>query len=207
MPNWLAEEEARQIGARAVAGVDEAGRGPLAGPVVAAAVVLPEGALNLPFDDSKKLTVKRRNLLYEQIKEMARIGIGQAEPGEIEELNILDATFLAMRRAIEAVGFVDYLLVDGNMPIKNLSLPQRPIVKGDAASFSIAAASIIAKVTRDRLMDQLAKMYPYYGWQRNRGYATKEHLEALRKYGPSPAHRFSFEPIASMIGSEPYCAG
>lgn len=198
MPNWLYEENARQLGYSIVAGVDEAGRGPLAGPVVAAAVVLPDGFPTTALDDSKKLTAKKRNILFQQIQKSARWGIGIAEPAEIESLNILGATFLAMRQAIFSLEKIDYVLVDGKIPIRNLALPQKAIVGGDGTSFSIAAASIMAKVTRDRIMDELAKQYPFYGWDHNRGYATAEHLAALAKFGPSPAHRFSFEPVASM---------
>jgi ribonuclease HII len=198
MPSWLYERNARQEGYKAIAGVDEAGRGPLAGPVVAAAVVLPDNYHTSFLDDSKKLSVKKRELLFQQLQKSVRTGIGLAEPAEIEELNILNATFLAMRRALAAIGLVDYILVDGKFPISSLCVPQKPIIGGDAASFSIAAASIIAKVTRDRLMDDLAKLYPFYGWEHNRGYATRDHLAALAQFGPSPAHRFSFEPVASM---------
>jgi ribonuclease HII len=198
MPNWLFEENAKQLGYNTIAGVDEAGRGPLAGPVVAAAVVLPANFPTSALDDSKKLTAKKRELLFSQIQEWSHYGIGIAEPAEIEELNILGATFLAMRRALRALKNVDYVLVDGKIPIRGLSLPQKAIVGGDGASHSIAAASILAKVTRDRIMDALAKMYPYYGWDHNRGYATREHVEALGKFGPSPVPRFSFEPVASM---------
>ncbi len=198
MPNWLHEENARQLGYRSIAGVDEAGRGPLAGPVVAAAVVLPAG-FNLPaLQDSKKLTAKKRSELFAVLEGSVSYGIGLAEVAEIDGLNILAATFLAMGRALGALGKADYVLVDGNLPIRDLALPQRAIVGGDGVSYSIAAASIMAKVTRDRLMDQLAVMYPYYGWERNRGYGTREHLAALSQYGPSPAHRFSFEPVASL---------
>lgn len=198
MPNWLHEENARQLGYKCIAGVDEAGRGPLAGPVVAAAVVLPQD-YNLPaLHDSKKLTAKKRTELFLELKQSVSYGVGLAEPAEIEELNILKATFLAMRRALASMKNVDCVLVDGNFTIEDLPLPQRAIIGGDASSFSIAAASIIAKVTRDQIMDRLALMYPYYGWERNRGYGTREHMNALAQYGPSPAHRFSFEPVASM---------
>jgi len=181
---------------RLVVGVDEAGRGPLAGPVVAAAVVLRPSKPIDGLDDSKKLSAKRRAALEELIWENAIVGVGQASVEEIDELNILHATMLAMTRAVDAMppGF-DLVLVDGNR------LPKWPhnaeaVVGGDAIHPCISAASIIAKERRDRIMKAAAKDYPEYGWERNKGYGTKEHMAALKKYGPTPMHRMSFAPVA-----------
>jgi len=181
-----------------VAGIDEAGRGPLAGPVVAAAVVLGEGHIPAGIDDSKKLTARRRAALFEALFEHARsgtvqIGVGQASVAEIGALNILGASLLAMRRAVCALDRLpDFALVDGNrMP--DLPCPARTVVKGDATSLSIAAASIIAKVTRDRIMTRLARDFPAYGWEKNAGYGTRQHREALSLVGPSPHHRKGFK--------------
>lgn len=182
-------------GYEVVVGVDEAGRGPLAGPVVAACVLLPRAPsrkLN-GLTDSKQLTAAQREHYFETIHEVAlAVGVGEASCLEIDEHNILQATFLAMRRALEQVPVAQIVLVDGNRPIKGLALPQRTIVKGDALSRSIAAASVIAKVTRDRQMVQLDAEYPQYGFARHKGYGTAAHYAALRTHGPSPHHRRSF---------------
>ena len=184
-----------------VAGVDEVGRGPLAGPVIAAAVILdpatiPEALLAL--DDSKKLTARKRRLLADLVLTHGRVGLGQASVAEIDRLNILKATFLAMRRAIDALGIaVDHALVDGNQP-PPLPCGVHCLVGGDGLSLSIAAASVVAKVHRDDLMAQLAQEHPGYGWEKNAGYGTAAHLEALRRLGPTPHHRHSFAPIAQM---------
>ena len=180
-------------GYRFVAGVDEVGRGPLAGPVVTAAVVLPEDFDVLGVDDSKKLSEKRREELYDVIREKAiAVGIGTASPQRIDEINILQATYEAMR---EAVGKLtvrpDLLLVDA-VTIPDLEICQVPIIKGDAKSQSSAAASVIAKVTRDRLMAEYDRIMPEYHFASNKGYGTREHIEALRKYGPTEIHRRSF---------------
>ena len=176
-----------------ICGVDEAGRGPLAGPVCAAAVILPRG-LELPgLNDSKKLTDKKRRELYPIIKEQAiAYGIAFATEQEIDELNILQATFLAMQRAIDQLeGKADLALIDGNRE-KDFGLPVKTIVKGDSRSANIAAASVLAKVTRDDLMEEMAKQYPQYGFEIHKGYGTKAHYAALTEHGPSPIHRMTF---------------
>ena len=190
---WEIENDLYEQGYTAVAGVDEAGRGPLAGPVCAAAVILPKG-LEIPgLNDSKKLTDKKRRELFPIIKEQAiAYGIAFASEKEIDEMNILQATFLAMQRAIDQLeGKADFALIDGNRE-KNFGLPVMTVVKGDSRSADIAAASILAKVTRDDLMEQMAKEYPEYGFEIHKGYGTKAHYAALRSYGPSPIHRMTF---------------
>ena len=176
-----------------ICGVDEAGRGPLAGPVCAAAVILPQGEIIPGLNDSKKLTDKKRRELFPVIKEKAiAYGIAFASEAEIDEINILQATFLAMQRAIDQLGVKpDLALIDGNRE-KNFGLPVKTIVKGDSLSLNIAAASILAKVTRDDLMVELAETYPEYGFEIHKGYGTKAHYEALRAHGPSPIHRMTF---------------
>ena len=182
-----------------VAGVDEAGRGPWAGPVVAAAVILPTGVLD-PYlltrlDDSKKLKKGVREDLLAALEPVADIGVGVASPTEIDDINILQATMLAMQRAIDGLSKTPVsVLVDGNRA-PSIAAEVTTIVKGDSLSLSIAAASIVAKVTRDRMMTVLAEQYPGYGWERNAGYGTKEHKEALARLGVTPAHRQSFAPI------------
>lgn len=190
---WNYENRCWEAGYETVCGVDEAGRGPLAGPVCAAAVILPRG-LDIPgLNDSKKLTAKRREALYDIITEQAlAYGIAFASEQEIDEINILQATFLAMRRAVEQLGVQPELaLVDGNRD-PGLGIPTRTIVKGDGLSASIAAASILAKVTRDRWMEVLDAKYPQYGFAVHKGYGTKRHYEALREYGPCGIHRQTF---------------
>lgn len=180
-----------------VAGVDEAGRGPLAGPVVAAAVILDARHIPAGIDDSKALTARRRDTLFAGIMASARCGIGIAGVAEIDELNILHATFLAMTRAVSALPAApDLVLVDGNRA-PNWNWPTETIVSGDAKCLSIAAASIIAKVTRDRLMHDLHEAYPEFGWDCNKGYGTKAHSDALMRFGPTPHHRMSFAPCAA----------
>lgn len=187
------EREYRAQGFACVCGVDEAGRGPLAGPVYAAAVILPEGLESLGLNDSKKLTEKKRELLFDQITERAAAyGIGSATPQEIDSLNILNATFLAMRRAVEAMGVKpDLVLVDGNRAPKT-GYPEVTLVKGDARCISIAAASILAKVSRDRVLLELDRQYPEYQFAQHKGYPTALHYEMIKKYGVSPVHRLSF---------------
>ena len=187
------ERQAADKGYRAVCGIDEAGRGPLAGPVCAAAVILPLGCEILGLDDSKKLTEKKREQLFDVIKEKAlAYGIGWADQGEIDRHNILQATFLAMGRAVEALPVPpDWAMVDGNrMP--PLPVPGETVVKGDGKSASIAAASVLAKVSRDRLLRELDKEYPQYGFAQHKGYGTKAHYEAIKRYGVLPVHRRSF---------------
>ena len=176
-----------------ICGVDEAGRGPLAGPVCAAAVILPEH-LQIPgLNDSKKLTDKKRRELFPDIQQQAiAYGIGLASEAEIDEINILQATFLAMRRALEQLTVLpEIALIDGNRET-DFGLPVKTVVKGDSLSANIAAASVLAKVTRDNIMVELAQQYPEYGFEIHKGYGTKAHYEALRTYGPSPIHRRSF---------------
>ena len=183
-----------------VAGIDEAGRGPLAGPVVAAAVILDPAGLDAlaGLDDSKVLSKGRREDLYARLPGRARIGIGAASVAEIDRRNILGATMLAMARALAALGAVpDLALVDGNRA-PTLPCPVETIIRGDAVCLSIAAASIVAKVTRDRIMSRLAVVYPGYGWDRNAGYGTAEHRDALTRCGITPHHRRSFSPISQL---------
>ena len=190
---WLYEREAFDAGIKLVCGVDEAGRGPLAGPVCAAAVILPPG-LEIPgLNDSKKLTDKKRRELYDiMIEQAVSYGIAFASEQEIDEINILQATFLAMERAMQKLSPQPELaLIDGNRT-KDFGLPVRTIVKGDSLSASIAAASILAKVTRDRLMEEYDAQYPQYGFAVHKGYGTKRHYETLREFGPSPIHRKTF---------------
>ncbi len=190
---WSLENEIYDSGVKLLCGVDEAGRGPLAGPVCASAVILPRGMEIAGLNDSKKLSEKRREELYDVIcNEAISYGIAFAEVEEIETLNILEATFVAMNRAIAKLSVVPELaLIDGNRA-KGISLPAKAIVKGDAKCADIAAASILAKVTRDRYMLKMAEKYPEYHFERHKGYGTKAHYEALREYGPSPIHRMSF---------------
>ncbi len=201
MPSFLYEQEKLNEGYQRIAGIDEAGRGPLAGPVSAAAVILPVAFTHELLDDSKKLTEKRRELLYEEISQRDDI-IWSHSYGEVEEIdsiNILKSTHATMARAAQAIKpLPDYCLIDG-LPVPNFPLASEGIVKGDGKSLSIAAASIIAKVTRDRLMLEYAEEYPEYGFERHKGYGTKLHLEALRKHGPCPIHRKSFAPVAKLI--------
>lgn len=190
---WQIEEELFAQGIVSICGIDEAGRGPLAGPVCAAAVILPPH-LEIPgLNDSKKLSDKRRRELMPVIKEQAiAYGIGMASHEEIDQINILQATFLAMERALAQLeGKAKFALIDGNRE-KDFGLPVMTVVKGDSRSANIAAASILAKVTRDDLMEALAEEYPQYGFEIHKGYGTKAHYEALRTYGPSPIHRMTF---------------
>lgn len=189
------EEECYQGGAQIVAGVDEAGRGPLAGPVVAAAVILPRGLAIPGADDCKKLTPRARERLAGEIRRQAlAIGVGAASAAEVDRINIRNATHLAMRRAVARLGVEpDRVLVDG-LPVRELGERHTAIVDGDALVHCISCASIIAKTVRDRLMQRLEARYPGYGWARNAGYATAEHREAVRRLGPTPHHRRSFLP-------------
>lgn len=190
---WEIEKTWADRGFHAICGIDEAGRGPLAGPVCAAAVILPEG-LEIPgLNDSKKLTDKKRRELFPIIEEQAlAYGIGWASQEEIDDINILQATFLAMSRAVEQLKIrPDLALVDGNRA-PTLDLPVETVVKGDSLSASIAAASVLAKVSRDDVMLRMAEEYPGYGFEVHKGYGTKAHYEALRTFGPSPIHRRTF---------------
>jgi ribonuclease HII len=197
----LSEERLRAEGFVRIAGLDEAGRGPLAGPVVAAACILPSGTFFPQLNDSKKLTPKQRETLYAEITSCSKLlyGIGIIDEKTIDSVNILQATFLAMRKAVEALSIKpDYILIDGNQ-VPPFDIPSESIVQGDGLSISIAAASILAKVTRDKIMMELDEKYPKYGFKQHKGYGTGQHLEAIQAYGPCPIHRKSFDPIKSML--------
>lgn len=192
MPDFSYENECKEKGFLSVCGVDEAGRGPLAGNVVAAAVIMPEGLIIEGLDDSKKLTEKKREKLYDIILEKAICSIAWATPAEIDEYNILNATMLAMRRAVEGLPVkADFALIDGNCS-RGFEIPTQTVVKGDAKSYSIAAASVLAKVTRDRQCLEMDKDYPEYGFAGHKGYPTKVHMAKVIELGPCPEHRRSF---------------
>ena len=193
MLDWEIERRAKAEGFSAICGIDEAGRGPLAGPVCAAAVILPFGCEIDGLNDSKKLTEKKREALFDVVREQAlAYSIALVDHKTIDEINILEATFLTMRQAAEGLQIpADYALVDGNRS-KGLSIPHECVVGGDAKSPSIAAASILAKVTRDRLMLDYAAQYPEYLFEKHKGYGTKAHYEAILAHGPSPIHRMTF---------------
>ena len=193
MPDFSIEKQKIENGYKYVCGIDEAGRGPLCGPVVAAACILPIDVDIPKLNDSKKLSPQVRMELFELIKEKAiAYSIGYGDVEEIDRINILEATLLAMRRAVEGLDVKpDYLLVDGNI-FRDFDTPGESVIKGDAVSSSIAAASILAKVTRDLLCDELDALYPEYGIKNHKGYGTKVHIEALKKYGPAPIHRKQF---------------
>ena len=192
--NKLAEE-----GRCTIAGIDEVGRGPLAGPVTAAAVVINNPFPLTELNDSKRLSPKKRLALYQLIKEHADVGIGHGDVDEIDQINILQATFLAMSRAVQALPHPpDYTLVDGNRLPRQWPYAGHPEVGGDGRIMSIAAASVVAKVTRDKIMHTLAADFPQYGWQTNAGYGAKKHLDALTEYGITPHHRRSFAPVAKF---------
>lgn len=199
------ELRARERGFKVIAGIDEAGRGPLAGPVVAAAVVFPGGYRNEDIRDSKKLSAGKREKLYQRIKQDAlAIGIGVVEPSVIDKTNILRASLAAMEEAVANLLFpVDYLLIDGNQPI-HTDVSQETVVKGDSLSVSIAAASIIAKVSRDQIMEIYHRQYPHYNFLNNKGYGTKEHREAIRKHGFCKIHRRSFKWVKDQAGSQTF---
>ncbi len=183
-----------------VAGVDEVGRGPLAGNVVASCVILNLPEANLPLNDSKKISEKKREALFPQIKNSClHFGIGECSPEEIDEINILQASFLAMKRAVAQIKVpIGLLLVDGNKIIPGLPIKQMSLVKGDGKSASIAAASILAKVTRDKQMEELHQQYPQYDFQNNKGYGSKKHIKALEEFGFTPYHRKTFKPKALL---------
>ena len=200
MPDFSFETEAADQGYTAIAGVDEVGRGPLCGPVTAAAVILDPDHTPDGLRDSKKLTDRKRRLLFTQIMDTAMVGVAHASVAEIDEINILQASHLAMLRAIENLPKpADFALIDGNRAPKNLIIPSTCVVKGDDRSLSIAAASIVAKITRDDLMLELDAQYPGYGWAKNAGYPTKEHLVALKSLGITPHHRRSFKPVHNIL--------
>ena len=200
MPDYSVERMLHAGGAREIAGVDEAGRGPLAGPVTAAAVVLDAKALPSGIDDSKKLGPKARVRLRKEILACANVSVAHASVEEIDRLNILHASLLAMKRAVAGLrGSPCHVLIDGNAVPRSLGCDATAMVKGDARSLSIAAASIIAKATRDRIMEDLAREFPGYGWERNAGYPTKAHREALADLGVTPHHRRSFKTVRDML--------
>lgn len=193
------EFEDRYADCKFICGIDEAGRGPLAGPVVAGAVILPKDCEILYLNDSKQVSAKKREELYHEVMEKAvATGIGMASPQRIDEINILQATYEAMREAVAKLGVMPEVLLNDAVTIPGMPICQVPIIKGDARSVSIAAASILAKVTRDRLMVQYEEVLPGYGFAKHKGYGSKEHIEALRKLGPSPIHRETF--IKGIMG-------
>ncbi len=198
-PDFSFEHDLIARGALRIAGVDEVGRGPLAGPVTAAAVILDPQNIPEGLNDSKALTAKRRAALEPLIFASAEVSIAHATVEEIDELNILRASHLAMERAVAGLGQVDHALIDGNMIPKGLTVPATTVIKGDARSASIAAASIVAKICRDRIMVELAQQFPGYGWETNAGYGSKSHMSALQNLGVTPHHRRSFKPVHNML--------
>ena len=207
MPDFSLEESLGLSTSAVIVGVDEVGRGPLAGPVTAAAVFVDRQKITLDLltkiDDSKKISQKKHATISKQIESIAIIGIGWASSGEIDQLNILEATMLAMQRAISSlrkqiISDPDYILIDGNK-VPRLDFPSKAIVRGDEKSLSIAAASIVAKSKRDAFMTSLSKLYPGYGWEKNAGYGTREHLAAIEREGITVHHRRSFKPIANYL--------
>jgi ribonuclease HII len=202
---WQFEHNAKAVGYKMIAGVDEAGRGPLAGPVVSAAVILPHDFMCEGIDDSKKLSEKRRNTLFPRIMENAiAVATGIASHHEIDQVNILKASLLSMKRAVENLSTCsgspvpDFLLIDGKFTI-DMDIHQSAIIKGDSTSISIAAASIIAKVTRDAIMKELHELYPAYNFISHKGYPTKNHKEAIIRYGPCPVHRLTFRGVKEVV--------
>lgn len=203
IPDFSFESAATTRGARCIVGVDEVGRGPLAGPVTAAAVRLFADVIPAGLADSKTLSAKRRAGLFDQIMECADVGVGHASVAEIDAHNILQASFLAMRRAMAALPCApDFLLIDGNRLPPGLACPAQLVVRGDASCMSIAAASIIAKVTRDRIMADLDQQFPGYHWAQNAGYPTQAHKMALRALGVTPVHRRSFATVRNILCEE-----
>ena len=199
-PDFEFERAAMAQGFTRIAGVDEVGRGPLAGPVTAAAVVLNPDRIPEGLNDSKKLSKKKRELLYEEIMQIADVSIAHATVEEIDGINILRASHLAMMRALAGLKTpADYALIDGNMLPRDLILPAQTLIKGDARSQSISAASIMAKVCRDCVMLSLAQQHPGYGWETNMGYGSKSHMSALQELGVTPHHRRSFKPVHKML--------
>lgn len=202
-PDFSFERLALAAGATRVAGVDEVGRGPIAGPVTAAAVVLDPDNIPEGLNDSKALSARKRAALYAPILATCDVSIAHATVQEIDEINILRASHLAMERAVAGLGSVpDHLLIDGNMIPRGLTISSQAIIKGDARSLSISAASIVAKICRDRLMWDLAQQFPGYGWDTNAGYPSKSHKEALQNLGVTPHHRRSFKPVHNILYQE-----
>jgi ribonuclease HII len=203
LPDLTYEHQLHDRGFARIAGLDEVGRGPLAGPVVAAAVVLNPADIPEGLRDSKQLGTTRRAALCDALHEVAQVGIGQASVAEIDQINILRASHLAMERALaDLPDPPDHALIDGNMIPRDLDVPATPLVKGDTLSASIAAASIVAKIWRDRVMYDLAQQFPGYGWETNAGYPSKSHKEALQNLGVTPHHRRSFKPVHNILYQE-----
>lgn len=202
-PDYSLEEQAKSLGYKYIVGTDEAGRGCGVADVVAAAVYIPEKALPEligQVNDSKKLTPKRRESLFEVIMSLCSVGVQKIGPEVIDDINILEATKLAMRSAIEQLEYYDYVLVDGTVDLsKHFWCPTQQVIKGDTKSISIAAASIVAKVTRDRIMLELHDKFPLYNWKKNKGYLTKEHIEAIKLYGPTNFHRLTFSKVKDFL--------
>jgi ribonuclease HII len=198
------EHDLQADGYKIIGGVDEAGRGPLAGPVVAACVIIPEGFKNYKdLKDSKTISPKIRARLKSQLEKEAFIGIGIASEIEIDQINILQATLLAMKRAVKSLKkSPDYLLIDGKFPIPSFNIPQTPLIKGESKSASIAAASIIAKETRDEIMAKMHEQYPQYNFKKNKGYPTLEHRQAIEKFGPCKIHRKTFKRVREYVTPE-----
>lgn len=204
-PDFSLETQAMARGAGRVAGVDEVGRGPLAGPVTAAAVILDPHNIPEGLNDSKRLTARRREALFDVLHACAEVSVAHASVEEIDQLNILRAAHLAMERAVAGLRQPpDLALIDGNAIPRSLRVPADAVVKGDAISLSIAAASIMAKTSRDRIMRDLAQQFPGYGWERNAGYPSKDHRQALQDIGITPHHRRSFKPVHNILYQEKY---
>lgn len=199
-PMFSYEREIWDDGVSFIAGIDEAGRGPLAGPVVAAAVIIPKGIEFPLVNDSKKLTDKQRRALRTEIMSIDKVlfSIVEVSVGEIEKNNILRATHSAMMKTVQKLGCADFALIDG-LPVPHFPIPSKAIVKGDSKSASIAAASILAKVYRDELMEKYAEKYPQYSFEKNKGYGTAAHMEALKEHGPCPIHRKTFSPVRDIL--------
>jgi ribonuclease HII len=199
-PTYKYEEKLKLQGYSNIVGVDEVGRGPIAGPVFAAAVVLDPNHIPMGLNDSKKLSAKKRNLILSEIMKHADVSVGSASEREIEETNILQASHLAMVRAIDGLKSVPgYILIDGNLVPSSLDVPATALIRGDASSVSIAAASIVAKVKRDLVMCDLGQHFPGYGWEKNAGYPTQQHLSALQDLGITPHHRRTFRPVRNIL--------
>ena len=198
-PTYDIELDLRNQGYKHIIGIDEAGRGPLMGPVVAAGVYISDGFDTSQINDSKKLSAKKREYLYDKITNECDWAIGQVDEKLIDEINIFQATKLAMRQVIYKMYEADFVLIDGNFLPENIDIPEKCIIKGDSLSVSIAAGSIIAKVTRDRMIMELHEKLPIYVWDKNKGYGTKEHRDAIALYGPSPYHRKSFSGVKNYV--------